>query len=215
MYSDWLKKEYDQWVDILELSTVDNFARRPMVQRMLSINAPKHPYNKLNPLEESRINLIASLGGLSFIDLRFDVQRMIYYAQRVLKENPTHIVEIGGGVGQFAAILSALGYEGKYYIYDIPQVNKFQRVYLDSIYDELGVFVQMEKGDFDYCVSFYALGEFEDSVKYWYIENIVKKCPHGLIAWNPHSGASDIITFPCRVEPEPVQSHPNNKLLVW
>ena len=41
-------------------------------------------------------------------------------------------------------------------------------------------------GNFNYCVSCYALGEFDTPVKHRYIHSVVSKIEHGLILWNPH-----------------------------
>jgi hypothetical protein len=40
------------------------------------------------------------------------------------------IVEIGAGYGEMARIIHALGFNGTYYIYDLPEVHQLQRIYL-------------------------------------------------------------------------------------
>jgi hypothetical protein len=68
---------------------------------------------------------------------------------------------------------------------------------------------------FDFCVSLYALGEFDDDTKNWYIQSIVKNCLHGFILWNPHSGASEEVTFPCTVTDEDPLLAKGCKQLEW
>jgi hypothetical protein len=158
-----------------------------------------------------RILKIASLGG----EFLGNTWRMVYYAQKVLKANPSHICEIGGGVGQMYAVLRALGYEGKYFIFDLPEVKEFQRKYLDEVTKRTGLNTDLEYGDFDFCYSGYAWGEFDEETKEWYRREIIKETPHGLIIFNPHSGASKEIGFDCRVEDEYPLTSPGNKLLTW
>ena len=146
--------------------------------------------------------------------------RMIHYAKIVLAQNPKSIIEIGGGAGQFCAVITALGYKGDYGIADIPEVLNFQKRYLQEAAWQTGLSLpgtlQYENLERDvFCVSFYALGEFDDETKAWYVENVVKKCHHGFVIWNPHSGASDVINFPCRVTDESPLLNPGNKQLEW
>jgi hypothetical protein len=185
MYADWVNSEYKQWAEALRESTVQDFWTNPMVQRML---------------------------GADFV---FNLVRDIKYARRILAHNPKAICEIGGGIGQFYAVMRALGYEGDYYIYDLPAVKEFQRKYLNEITRRTGLNTDLTHTDFDFCLSFYALGEFDDETKASYIENVVKKCPHGFIIWNPHSGANEEINFDCNIEPEIPQTGEKNKILTW
>lgn len=140
--------------------------------------------------------------------------RMIHYAKMVLERDPPSIVEIGGGVGQFYATLRALGYEGEYYIADLPEVQAFQHRYLKEVEWKTGLHLPQAL-HYEFCVSFYALGEFDDETKAWYVEHVVRKCPHGFVIWNPHSGASDVIDFPCTVTDESPRMTPGNKQLEW
>lgn len=157
---------------------------------------------------------IIEIGG-EFNDQEGNFMRMIYYAERVLEQNLSHICEIGGGVGQFYAVLRALGYRGKYYIYDLEEVKRFQRKYLDEVTRRTGLETSLEFGRFDYCVSFYAYGEFDDDLKAWYTAKVITKTPHGLIIFNPHSGSSSEIPFECKVEDEYPLTSPGNKMLTW
>lgn len=43
------------------------------------------------------------------------------------------IVEFGGGCGYMCHTLKALGFKGKYYIYDFPEIHNIQRYYLGSV----------------------------------------------------------------------------------
>jgi hypothetical protein len=213
-HKDWVENEYRLWVDALKESTVENFGSNLMVKRMLGeVNAFDY-YPILGAINENawlKLIHIQTLGG----DFKGIIARMIYYAQQVLKSNPSHICEIGGGVGQMYAVLRSLGYEGKYFIFDLPEVKEFQRKYLDEVTKRTGLNTDLEYGDFDFCYSAYSWGEFDDDIKGWYRREIIKETPHGLIIHNPHSGASKEIGFDCKVEDEYPLTSPNNKILSW
>jgi hypothetical protein len=217
-HKQWLENEYQQWIEALQSSTVHNFKEHPMVKRMLgdfewpdefkfvSSAGEYELICKIENVGRERPGLITGTGW-----------RMLYYARQVLLRNPASIVEIGGGVGEFYAILRALGYTGRYFIFDLPEVKAFQADYLAEVERQTGLdlpFYAYPKS-YDFCVSFYALGEFDDELKSWYIENVVKKCAHGFIVWNPHSGASAGVDFPCEIKDEYPLLSAGNKQLEW
>jgi hypothetical protein len=213
-HKQWVENEYRLWVDALKESTVENFGENLMVKRMLGEVDHSDYYPIIGAINEptwEKLYQIQTIGG----NFRGIIARMIYYAQQVLKSNPSHICEIGGGVGQMYAVLRALGYEGKYFIFDLVEVKEFQRKYLDEVTKRTGLNTDLEYGDFDFCYSAYAWGEFDDDIKEWYRREIIKETPHGLIIFNPHSGASKEIGFDCRVEDEYPLTSPGNKTLTW
>lgn len=222
-HKNWLDNEYREWADSLAASTPMNFKDHPAVIRMLGdFDWPREFQPALFPYNLELIRKIDSIGHEFGSALPREVSgpcwRMVYYARQILARDPKYIVEIGGGVGQFYAILRALGYAGEYYIFDLRQVKEFQYAYLQEVEYQTGLSLpQKFSNDFSsaFCVSFYALGEFDDETKEWYVENIIKKCPHGFILWNPHSGASDDISFPCTVQAEYPMTGPGNKQLEW
>jgi len=216
LHKQWLDNEYSEWVKALQESTVDNFGSHPMVKRMLGEVDKKQFLPLIDTKNKSiteKISLfhISTLGGFWL----GNISRFIFYAEKVLDANPKFIVEIGGGVGQFYAVLRALGYKGGYYIYDLPEVQEFQRKYLDRVTELTGLDTSLSFLEHQYCVSLYALGEFDDELKVWYVENVVKECEHGLVVYNPHSGASEEINWECNVEPEYPLTSPNNKICTW
>lgn len=207
----WLEIEYQKWIDALEVSTVHNFKDNPMVKRMLGEITWTGP---VPDVELGLIKLIDNIGRAEPGEISGATLRMVYYAHQVLQKRPRSIVEIGGGAGEFYAVIRALGFSGKYYIFDLPEVKTFQNSYLAEVSKQTGLsFYQNLK--YDFCVSFYALGEFDSEVKNWYINKVVLKCIHGLIVWNPHSGAGGEIRFPCKQIAEPYTTHLENKVLSW
>lgn len=224
-HTDWLENEYVLFENaLLELMTPEkfrDFKSDPMVRRMLSedledlfLDKVEFEFGELYDLIEK----IDNIGRGTSTYISGACVRMVYYAQTVLKQNPSHIVEIGGGVGQFYAILRALGYQGEYFIYDRPKVQEFQRYYLKEVEQQTGLSLPLTTGEYDYCVSFYALGEFSDELKSWYFDNVIDKVPHGLILYNPHSGASPEVPLSKHefiITPEEPTTHPNNKMIVW
>jgi FkbM family methyltransferase len=211
----WIRNEFKQWTLALSASTVHNFKDHPIVKRMLGdFDWPRKFQPGLNPADFELIRKIDDIGRVTPSEVSGPCWRMIYYALQVLARAPTSMVEIGGGAGQFYAILRALGYEGEYYILDLPEVKEFQNRYLQEVHRQTGLRFEQTL-HYEFCVSFYALGEFDDQTKEWYVENVVKKCEHGFILWNPHSGASDVIDFPCTVKDEYPPQSPGNKQLEW
>lgn len=234
-HEEWLNNEYKMWVEALQVSTVNNFKENLMVKRMLG-DISLDLFGPLVDLQSIPHDIRKMLFIIDTIGTRWSETdtlsmsgtglRMIYYAQKVLAMKPTSIIEIGGGVGEFWAILGALGYKGIYKIYDLPEVEDFQNKYIMEVERRTGLQllpqgelfrlhpVTIEK-DTDLCVSFYALGEFTDEMKLHYFRNVISRCKHGLIIWNPHSGASKEIPFECSVTPEYPLTHPDNLQLIW
>jgi hypothetical protein len=211
-HRDWLAGEYRQWCDALNTSAVRTFKDHPMVRRMLGEIDWQLPLPA--DVDLDLLTRIDNIGRSVPSRISGTALRMIHYAQIVLERKPTSIVEIGGGAGQFYATMRGLGYQGDYYIMDLPDVTAFQQRYLRAVKKKTGLhFHQTLK--FEFCVSFYALGEFDDETKQWYVEHVVRLCPHGFVIWNPHSGASDAIDFPCRVTEENPLLHPGTKQLEW
>jgi hypothetical protein len=212
-YKAWLDNEYRLWGEALRDSTVQNFKENPAVERMLGSIDPELYAGlvQVTPLIELIDSIGRNPGPISGVGLR-----MLWYAGKVLRLDAPSIVEIGGGAGEFYAILRALGYRGDYMIMDLPDVMKFQRDYLAEVRFQTGLRLPLTRlTQFNTCVSFYALGEFDDDTKQKYIEQVVTKCEHGFILWNPHSGAGREISFDCRVSDEYPMNHPGCKLLEW
>jgi len=214
-HKQWLENEYRKWIDALQASTVHNFKDHTMVKRMLG--EIQWPLPIPQDIDLELLTRIDNIGRSRPSGISGTAARMIHYAQKVLERNPRFIVEIGGGVGQFYATLCALGYTGRYFIFDLEGVKAFQDSYLSEVERQTGVLLPRFQNPqaYEFCVSFYALGEFDDATKAWYVEHVVRKCPHGFVIWNPHSGASDMIDFPCRVTDESPLLHPGNKQLEW
>lgn len=208
MHKEWLDNEYAQWMQALSESTVHNFKEHPMVRRMLSLDLSREIfYDHINGWSPSDNQPLLTIVKIDCIGYNYGpayqpmpegaTLRMIYYAQQILSRNPSSICEIGGGVGQFYAILRALGYKGKYWIDDLLGIKKFQYLYLEEVEKQTRLNLSQDESaveDCDLLVSFYALGEFTDEKKAEYIQEY-KDVPHGYIAWNPHSGASDDLSI--------------------
>lgn len=199
-HSQWLTNEYAQWVQALSACTVHNFKEHPMVKRMLgevSLSDWSKQISKTIPTTTwdniYKIDRIGRSGGGLVTGVCI---RLLYYALEILFRNPSSIIEIGGGVGQFYAILRALGWEGKYRIIDIPAVHDFQVKYLAEVTKQTGLSTELDYGatQFEMLVSFYALGEFDDNTKRSY-KGVINVMPRGYIAFNPHSGASDDLSI--------------------
>lgn len=236
-HKDWLDNEYSEWIKALQESTVHNFKNHPVVKRMLgeavwSLHASDagdafgskwNLINQINDIGYSQESLDNKMrvdaGELVEHDLIWDrgnLLRYVYYANRVLKRNPTSICEIGGGVGQFYAILRALGYKGEYMILDLEPVHLFQLKYLNEVNRQTGLNTDFElRLNCEMAVSFYALGEFSDEKKKHYFDTVINKMIHGYIAWNPHSGASDDLSLFKHDIKVTIGIEPGIKIIQW
>lgn len=200
-HKQWLDNEYSLWIKALQESTVHNFKEHPGVKRMLgepdALNIPKPNWDEIGKERFDIISKIDRIGRRPQAgpDITGAGLRMLYYAIEILSRNPSSICEIGGGVGQFYAILRALGYDGNYMIKDLLEVELVQIKYLEEVARQTGLELnQFEGARIDLLVSFYALGEFDNETKQLY-GDVIDNTPHGYIAWNPHSGASDSLSI--------------------
>jgi hypothetical protein len=230
-YKEWLDSEYSAWVKALQESTIHNFKTHPTVQRMLSLDLPVDLFQGL--VQDDLMKYKDAIMKISSIGTGFDMSdkenfprytiygatlRMIYYARKVLDINPPAIREVGAGVGEFYAILRVMGYKGDYFIDDLPGIRLFQQSYFEEVEKQIDVSMnRFPNNNYEWMMflSFYALGEFDDDLKYIYAHSTIPDCKHGLVLWNPHSGASEEIPFPCKVEDEFPKTGPNNKMLTW
>lgn len=197
-HKQWLDNEYGLWVKALQESTIHNFKEHPMVKRMLGDTPMEDGYILYNGGPE--VPVLHKIYMIGYTEksrpFNYEFERTVKYAYEILKRNPSSICEIGGGVGQFYAILRALGYKGKYWIEDLLEVKHFQNQYLYEVSKQTGLNTeQILTTDCEIVVSFYALGEFDDQRKKRYFDLAINKCDHGYIAWNPHSGASDDLSL--------------------
>lgn len=109
-----------------------------------------------------------------------------------LKLNNLSIVEIGGGYGGQAKILSDLVqlFEiniNYYVIIDIPEVSQLQKKYLTQLgYSDIKFesCFDFRIDDYDLLISNYGLSEFEVDIREDYIEKVVKRCKHYFLTWN-------------------------------
>lgn len=151
-----------------------------------------------NPPETERVLKIYDISTISL--------RYVHYANKILdiiKNYPEiRIVEIGGGYGGMCAILNCIAKYRKikidsYGIYDLKGVQEFQNYYLKKINQttDIGIksvdFLDSNNLDlftesYNYIISFYALGEFDEETKYNYISKVISKIKNGFILWNPH-----------------------------
>jgi hypothetical protein len=209
-HKNWLDNEYSLWIKALQESTVHNFKEHPGVKRMLGeigrdvfIDHVKGYSNNQRSIVETVVKIDLIGYGEPGPNMHPDRPivwptgnciRMIYYAMQILARNPSSICEIGGGVGQFYAILRALGWKGDYYIRDLKPVQEFQNKYLKEVSNQTGLYTDQTICEFEMLVSLYALGEFDNDTRQQY-ESLIDATPHGYIAFNPHSGASDSLSI--------------------
>lgn len=72
-----------------------------------------------------------------------------------------HILDLGGGYGNFARIVKRLGHKGRYQIMDLPALHRLQRTYLDQTVPGHGVeFIGPEDvGPADLVIGTFSLSE--------------------------------------------------------
>ena len=214
-YIDWVNNEYSQWGSELlgcieDSEKFSTFRRLTWVKRMIGILEADGTFFTITkdlhiPWDE--IERIDNIGSPEIFELINGYKispitlRYVYYANEILghiSRGDIKIVEIGGGYGGLCSMIFCLAKSrginiSKYSIYDLPNVREFQKHYLNSIGVNNVDFLDSSNldnftGIYNYCISFYALGEFDDSTKNNYIEKVVSKVSAGFILWNPHQG---------------------------
>ncbi len=96
------------------------------------------------------------------------------------------IVEIGGGYGGLAAMITGCYRDVVYTIYDLPEANALQKKYLDTL-GRKGIEYrgEIEKGGpFDLCLSVCALCELGPILKAKYADQVIQGTPRGFLGWN-------------------------------
>ena len=218
----WLDAEYRDWSEALTIRSLRDFREHPSVLRMMGgidDGVFDHLTPELHPTVWGYVDAVDSIGFSQAPPTRTGlILRLLFYAINVLERQPPSIIEIGGAVGHFLALLVALGWRGEYTCHDLPAVSKFRETFLGEVEARTGLPTRrpaVTGPPFPFVCSFYALGEFDDETKARYINDVVLKSDHGLVVWNPHSGASPEIGFPCHVEIECPLTGLGNKLLTW
>lgn len=135
----------DQLMQVLKECSVNNFKEHPVIKQILEgdikpslFPSVMHLQHILLPIDNIGREIIKPVSGACL--------KMAYNALKILEANPvSSIVEIGGGVGQFYAVLRALGYEGEYGITDPKELQDFQRKYLAEVEEKTGLKLPLVK----------------------------------------------------------------------
>ena len=216
-YTSWEKS----LVDIIKSENdFSNFKSNDWVKRMVGTSSLEDLFISDDPslpwLEIEKIDQIGNPPETEFILNSYRIStitlRYVYYAKKILElikdYSRIRIVEIGGGYGGMCAILNLLAKNKKikieeYAIYDLEGVQEFQNYYFSQvkIITDIGInsvnfldFKDLDSfnGNYDYLISFYALGEFDDTTKHDYINKVISKVKNGFILWNPHRSKDEI-----------------------
>jgi len=124
---------------------------------------------------------------------------------RNLNLKTVRIIEIGGGYGAQAVILLELAKTFNlniedYCIIDLEEVTYLQNKYLTAVKKEKDVEcltieeLNLDK-NFNFLISNYAFGEFNDHWKNLYIDRVIKRIAHGYLIWNFSSHSNKIHEF--------------------
>jgi hypothetical protein len=140
------------------------------------------------------------------------------------------IVEIGAGFGGQCYILSKIQPFSKYYIYDLPQVEKLIEKVMKNLSVKkvhlMGLDEQIPEEKIDLLISNYAFSECDRETQLDYFERVLKKADRGYILFN-HTNYFDSLSLEellqllrsNNVKPEvydePVFTFPGNYLVVW
>lgn len=106
------------------------------------------------------------------------------------------VVEIGGGIGSFAAAVLTLSEPESYAIYDLPDMLELQRAYLSKVLPPsklsrvrlLSAYELEPAAPFDLVYSTYAFSELAKRIAEQYFENVVRHARMGFMTYN-HLGA--------------------------
>ncbi len=153
------------------------------------------------------------------------------------------IIELGGGYGGLALYVRGLAAGrdvrlGNYTLVDLPEASILQVKFaaatstraqvingLDA--DSIGwVLKDGTKGPPRLLVSAYAFSEFDQEMRDWYAERLIRHCEHGLIVWNCPDGfpgfekplggpVYQFIDQPLTVEPDLPPLYVGHQLVTW
>ncbi len=102
--------------------------------------------------------------------------------------NGFEIIEIGGGYGGLARIVSTGKKFKKYLIIDLPETIRLQKRYLDFLQaknvDCVNALEAFDSKESDLLISTFALSECSMSVQEEYIQKVVSKAKRGYLVWN-------------------------------
>lgn len=174
----FLKKiqSYSQW----EKLPWENFQENDIIGK-----PEVYKYDELSTVLEHNV---MSPTTLRYIMIGIDV---IKHIKKVSKNKDIRIVEIGGGYGGQCKILFDLAkYFNiniiKYTLYDLLNVSKLQKKYLEELDVSSHECISNLSDDikYDFLISNYSLAEFDKKIQNEYIEKVVKNSKHGYIIWN-------------------------------
>ena len=145
--------------------------------------------------QEFENRIYSSPSSIRYIRHAVDICNLI----KNKKFTKVNIIEIGGGYGGLCVILNALSKIvginiDKYFIYDLPETQKLQRYYLNSINSSSNVrwklsntfgsnFITVD-GEINILVSCYCLSEIDDNYKKKYLDALLHKVSGAYLAWN-------------------------------
>lgn len=98
----------------------------------------------------------------------------------------TKIVEIGAGYGGQCLIINKYVKVKSYTIFDLPDVTKLQKKYLNRLNVDNIQFHDMSKnaGMFDLCISNYAFSECSKEIQKSYLDNVISQSHNGYMICN-------------------------------
>ena len=124
---------------------------------------------------------------VEFLSYVADLRRFLPHALHC-----SHIIEIGGGYGGLAKLLSDVTQPASYTIVDIPQALLLQSKYLGSFLDG-NHFVFLDfimnatqsmgqlRAEYDLCISTNAFTELHHDIRAFYFHHIISRCTSGFI----------------------------------
>lgn len=166
-----------------------------------------------NPKKFKYENIFISPTTLRYIYTGLDI------CKKINIEN-MNIVEIGGGYGgQYKILYDIQEIIGKsfkkYTIVDLPNVIKLQKRYLTKLgYMKNNInfvnFYELEKCEYDLCVSNYGFGEFTKNIQDIYVDKIISRVNHYYIIYNTETIHDFLLNVPYEIENP--KTGPFNKL---
>lgn len=170
-------------------------------------------------------NLECSPSTLRYISHANDICKLI----KSKGLSSVNIIEIGGGYGGLCLILNVMSKSmnisiNKYYIYDLPYVQKLQRYYLGN-FDFLNNIEWMDNNTFgeglkceneglkNILVSNYCLSEIDVEIRKKYLKNLLPDIDGAYMIWNSES--KEGLPFIINEEDEDPQTGSINKKIFF
>lgn len=224
MANDWMitGRTLDNYLAACQSADLSNFKQDQRLTKIFEHTTRTQGFNYLATIHNNAPGLLGKIfsnddkGGANvqrFGQYAFSASSLQYIAvlamlvQQFGALDGLHIVEIGGGYGGQARIITDVYDVAAYHIIDLPEVCKLQGRYLAD--RPIQSFTEPTGLSYDLVISNYALSEIPHCEQY--INEVLAKAKHGYITCN-----TDFVQLSWEHKRLPdISGEPDNFILIW